>query len=57
AVQNWGSQPAGTWRHTCKRRQCTEEMVFAMETYLEADCTLTLSQLTDKVFKRFSVKL
>ncbi|ETP05290.1 hypothetical protein F441_18068 [Phytophthora nicotianae CJ01A1] len=28
-----------------------------MEVYLEEDCTLTLSQLADKVFERFGVKL
>ncbi|ETI36503.1 hypothetical protein F443_17424 [Phytophthora nicotianae P1569] len=52
AVQNWGSQPAGTWRHTCKRRQCTEEMVFDMETYLEADsfqCQALSAKLTTKL--------
>ncbi|KAG6976695.1 hypothetical protein JG688_00001126 [Phytophthora aleatoria] len=37
--------------------KCTEEMVAAMEAYLEEDCTLTLSQLVDKVFESSGVKL
>ncbi|GMF36764.1 unnamed protein product [Phytophthora fragariaefolia] len=37
--------------------KCTDEIIEAMEAYLEEECTLTLSQLADKVLETFGVQL
>ncbi|KAG3117683.1 hypothetical protein PI125_g3599 [Phytophthora idaei] len=37
--------------------KCTDEIVKAMEGYLDAECTLTLTQLADKVLEEFAVEL
>ncbi|KAG3073794.1 hypothetical protein PI125_g22172 [Phytophthora idaei] len=38
--------------------KCTDEIVKAMEGYLDAECTLTLlAQLADKVLEEFGVEL
>ncbi|KAG2790863.1 hypothetical protein PC116_g2475 [Phytophthora cactorum] len=37
--------------------KCTDEIVKAMEGYLDAECMLTLTQLADKVQEEFGVEL